>query len=200
MPGTTETLVEIESGRAVLSSSSRTTWRAPRASVALLAPADAFPLLAPALRRPYAAGFRSCSAPPGRWTSALRSWRWSRRTPERWPGMPIISVVDDRSAILARAAGRRRARPLEHRARVRGRRAARARATSARAMSDDLHDEAYWSSSASIWRSFPTGSTSFARTSRPSAPFAARTWSPRSRPDSIGSPDRAARTAFPRSA
>ena len=51
----TPTLVEIESGRAVLQLVTHDVARA-TASVALLAPADAFPLLAPALRRPYSAG------------------------------------------------------------------------------------------------------------------------------------------------
>src|SRR5690242_7614161 len=50
-----ETLVEIESGRAVLQLISHDVARA-SVSVSLLAPADAYPLLGPALRRPYAAG------------------------------------------------------------------------------------------------------------------------------------------------
>ena len=59
----TPTLVEIESGRAVLQLVTHDVARA-TASVALLAPADAFPLLAPALRRPYSAGIPLCSARP----------------------------------------------------------------------------------------------------------------------------------------
>ncbi|HEU5039821.1 MAG TPA: helix-turn-helix domain-containing protein, partial [Gemmatimonadales bacterium] len=50
VPGT-QTLVEVESGRAVLQLITHDVARA-TASVALLAPPDAYPLLAPALRRP----------------------------------------------------------------------------------------------------------------------------------------------------
>ena len=48
-------MVEIESGRAVLQLITHDVARASR-SVGLLAPPDAFPLLAPALRRPVSAG------------------------------------------------------------------------------------------------------------------------------------------------
>src|SRR5919106_287710 len=51
----TETLVEVHSGRAVLQLITHDVARASQ-SVGLLAPADAYPLLAPALRRPYSAG------------------------------------------------------------------------------------------------------------------------------------------------
>src|SRR4051812_22443838 len=50
----TPTVVEIESGRAILQLITHAVARATR-SVALLAPPDAFPLLAPALRRPVSA-------------------------------------------------------------------------------------------------------------------------------------------------
>src|SRR5882672_1870688 len=50
----TPTLVEIESGRAVLQLITHDVARA-AASVALFAPGDAYPLLAPALRRPFSA-------------------------------------------------------------------------------------------------------------------------------------------------
>ena len=75
----TPTLVEIESGRAVLQLVTHDVARA-TTSVALLAPADAFPLLAPALRRPYSAGIPLllCATAP---------------------------VVDDRTAILAARQG-----------------------------------------------------------------------------------------------
>ncbi len=99
----TPTLVEIESGRAVLQLITHDIARATR-SVSLLAPADAFPLLAPALRRPLSAGVPLvlCStaavdlgfAPVTVVTNDLR-----------WPGMPIIVVVDDLSAILASREG-----------------------------------------------------------------------------------------------
>ena len=95
----TPTLVEIESGRAVLQLITHDVARA-ATSVALLAPADAFPLLAPALRRPYAAGLPLvlCATGPVDLGFAVVEVV-SGAMP--WPGMPIISVVDDRSAILA---------------------------------------------------------------------------------------------------
>ena len=99
----TPTLVEIESGRAVLQLVTHDVARA-TASVALLAPADAFPLLAPALRRPYSAGIPLllCATAPVDLGFAVVEMVAAA---ERWPGMPIISVVDDRSAILAARQG-----------------------------------------------------------------------------------------------
>ena len=99
----TPTLVEIESGRAVLQLVTHDVARA-TASVALLAPADAFPLLAPALRRPHSAGIPLllCATGPVDLGFAVVEVVAGA---ERWPGMPIISVVDDRSAILAARQG-----------------------------------------------------------------------------------------------
>jgi sugar-specific transcriptional regulator TrmB len=99
----TPTLVEIESGRAVLQLVTHDVARA-TASVALLAPADAFPLLAPALRRPYSAGIPLllCATAPVDLGFAVVEMVAGA---ERWPGMPIICVVDDRSAILAARQG-----------------------------------------------------------------------------------------------
>jgi HTH-type transcriptional regulator, sugar sensing transcriptional regulator len=99
----TPTVVEIESGRAVLQLVTHDVARA-TASVALLAPADAFPLLAPALRRPYSAGIPLllCATAPVDLGFAVVEMVAGV---ESWPGMPIISVVDDRSAILAARQG-----------------------------------------------------------------------------------------------
>lgn len=99
----TPTLVEIESGRAILQLITHDVARAV-ASVALLAPADAFPLLAPALRRPYSAGLplMLCATTPVDLGFAVVEVVSGTRA---WPGMPIISVVDDRSAILAARQG-----------------------------------------------------------------------------------------------
>jgi sugar-specific transcriptional regulator TrmB len=99
----TPTLVEIESGRAVLQLITHDVARA-TASVALLAPPDAFPLLAPALRRPYSAGLPLvvCATGPVDLGFAVVE---VVSAPPTWPGMPIISVVDDRSAILASRQG-----------------------------------------------------------------------------------------------
>ena len=99
----TPTLVEIESGRAVLQLITHDVARA-TSSVSLLAPPDAFPLLAPALRRPYAAGLPLvlCASGPVDLGFAVVEVVGSAVP---WPGMPIISVVDERSAILASRQG-----------------------------------------------------------------------------------------------
>jgi sugar-specific transcriptional regulator TrmB len=99
----TPTLVEIESGRSVLQLLTHDIARA-TASVALLAPADAFPLLAPALRRPYSTGIPLvlCATAPVDLGFAVVE---VVSVAHSWPGTPIISVVDDRSAILAARQG-----------------------------------------------------------------------------------------------
>jgi len=98
VPGT-PTVVEIESGRAVLRLITHDVARANR-SVALLAPPDAFPLLVPALRRPVAA-----ELPVSLYSTMPVDLEFAEVevVPEghAWPGMPIIAVVDDRSAIVA---------------------------------------------------------------------------------------------------
>jgi len=92
------TVVEIDSGRAVLQLITHDVTRA-NSSVDLLLPPDAYPLLAPALRRPVSAGARVTL-----WSITPVSLEFSEvrvLAPEQsWPGMPIISVVDDRSAII----------------------------------------------------------------------------------------------------
>jgi sugar-specific transcriptional regulator TrmB len=103
VPGT-QTLVEVESGRAVLQLITRD-LAGSTASVALLAPPDAYPLLAPALRRPYSAGVRltlCATAPTELEFAAVESVTEDGRN---WPGMPIISVVDDRSGLVASRLG-----------------------------------------------------------------------------------------------
>jgi len=94
----TPTVVEIETGRAVLQLITHDVARASR-SVALAAPPDAFPLLAPALRRPVSSGL-----PVELYSTAPVDLGFHpvEIIPEghSWPGMPVISVVDDRSAIL----------------------------------------------------------------------------------------------------
>jgi sugar-specific transcriptional regulator TrmB len=99
----TPTVVEIESARAVLQLLTHDVTRA-TSSVALLAPADAFPLLAPALRRPYSAGVPLvlCATSPVDLGFAVVELVGEGH---RWPGMPIISVVDERSAIVAARQG-----------------------------------------------------------------------------------------------
>jgi HTH-type transcriptional regulator, sugar sensing transcriptional regulator len=94
----TPTVVEIESGRAVLQLITHDVARASRA-VGLLAPPDAFPLLAPALRRPVSAGL-----PVSLWSTGPVDLGFALvelvSGDHGWPGMPIIAVVDDRSAIV----------------------------------------------------------------------------------------------------
>ena len=94
----TPTVVEIESGRAVLQLITHDVARASR-SVGLLAPPDAFPLLAPALRRPVSAGL-----PVSLWSTGPVDLGFASvelvSGDHGWPGMPIIAVVDDRSAIV----------------------------------------------------------------------------------------------------
>jgi sugar-specific transcriptional regulator TrmB len=102
VPGT-PTVVEIETGRALLQLITHDVARAVR-SVALAAPPDAFPLLVPALRRPVSSGVRVelYSTSPvdlGFHTVEVIPDGYS------WPGTPIISVVDDRSAILGSRRG-----------------------------------------------------------------------------------------------
>src|SRR4051794_39745655 len=99
----TSTLVEIESGRAILQLITHDVARA-GVSVALFAPPDAFPLLAPALRRPYSAGLPLVLCATGPVDLGFAVVEVVGGTPA-WPGMPIISVVDDRAAILATRQG-----------------------------------------------------------------------------------------------
>lgn len=98
------TLVEIDSGRAVLQLITHDVARA-TTEVALLLPPDAYPLLAPALRRPFSAGLplTLCSTSPIDFGfSPVEVVPLDGRS---WPGMPVIAVVDGRSAILASREG-----------------------------------------------------------------------------------------------
>jgi HTH-type transcriptional regulator, sugar sensing transcriptional regulator len=103
VPGT-QTLVEVESGRAVLQLITRDLSRATD-SVALLAPPDAFPLLAPALRRPYSAGARLTLCATGVAELEFAPVEVVARDGTQWPGMPIIAVIDERSGVVAARQG-----------------------------------------------------------------------------------------------
>jgi sugar-specific transcriptional regulator TrmB len=96
----TETLVEVLSSRALLQLIIHDVARA-TGSVGLLAPPDAYPLLAPALRRPYSAGVPLSLAATGPVELGFVQVDVVAADGHRWPGMPVILVVDDRSAILA---------------------------------------------------------------------------------------------------
>ncbi len=100
----TQTLIEVESARAVLQLVSHEVARAAQ-SVSLLAPADAYPLLAPALRRPFAAGvsLTLCSTAPVE--LGFHPVEVVAEGDRAWPGMPIIAVIDDRSGTVASRQG-----------------------------------------------------------------------------------------------
>jgi sugar-specific transcriptional regulator TrmB len=99
----TPTVVEIESSRAMLQLITHDVARATR-SVSLLAPPDAYPLLAPALRRPVAA-----EIPVSLYSTGPVDLGFAPvgvvLDGHGWPGMPIIAVVDDRSALLGSRKG-----------------------------------------------------------------------------------------------
>ncbi len=100
----TQTLVEVESGRAVLQLLTHDIARA-TAFVRLLTPPDAYPLLAPALRRPFSAGLDLTLCATGPVDLGFASVEVVRGDGGAWPGMPIIAVVDDRSALVASRQG-----------------------------------------------------------------------------------------------
>ena len=99
----TPTVVELQSGRAVLQLITHDVARASR-SVALLAPPDAFPLLAPALRRPVSAGLPVSLGAPVAVELGFTPVEVVSED-HGWPGTPILAVVDDRSAIIGSRQG-----------------------------------------------------------------------------------------------
>jgi HTH-type transcriptional regulator, sugar sensing transcriptional regulator len=99
----TPTVVELSSGRAVLQLLTHNVARA-RQSVRLLAPADAFPLLAPALRRPVSAGHSVELFSTGRLDLEFIGVE-AIPSGHAWPGMPIIAIVDDAGALIAARQG-----------------------------------------------------------------------------------------------
>ena len=103
VPGT-QTLVEVESGRAVLQLISHGVARA-ASSVTLLVPPDAYPLLAPALRRASSTGvlLTLCSTGPAE--LGFAPVEVVADGEPGWPGMPIIAIVDDHAALVAARQG-----------------------------------------------------------------------------------------------
>lgn len=99
----TPTIIEVSTSRGALQLIQHDVARA-AASVVLVAPAEAYPLLAPALRRPLAAGVSLTLlatgpvdlgfAPVGR-----------VRDEVPWPGSPLICITDERAALLAARQG-----------------------------------------------------------------------------------------------
>ena len=96
----TPTLVEVDSGRSVLQLLSHDIARATE-SVSLLAPPDAYPLIAPALRRPFAAGVRLSLFSTGPIELGFAPVAVAETDSTAWPGTPVILVVDDRAALVA---------------------------------------------------------------------------------------------------
>jgi sugar-specific transcriptional regulator TrmB len=99
VPGT-PTLVEIDSGRSILQLLSRDVARATD-SLSLLAPPDAYPLIAPALRRPFAAGVRMALFATGPVDLGFVPVEVVTADVDGWPGMPVLLIVDDRAALVA---------------------------------------------------------------------------------------------------
>jgi sugar-specific transcriptional regulator TrmB len=99
----TPTVVEIESPKGALQLLSHDIARASQ-SVALVAPAEAYPLLNPVLRRAVAAGLTVTLCSTGPVELAFATVEVIAEPPE-WPGLPLISIVDDRSALLGARQG-----------------------------------------------------------------------------------------------
>jgi sugar-specific transcriptional regulator TrmB len=93
------TIVEIDSPRAALQLISHDVARATR-MIGLLAPAEAYPLLAPALRRPASAGVELALLALGPVELPFATVAVVSGTPG-WPGTPLVCVVDERSALVA---------------------------------------------------------------------------------------------------
>ncbi|HEX6107397.1 MAG TPA: helix-turn-helix domain-containing protein [Gemmatimonadales bacterium] len=100
----TQTLVEVESGRAILQLITHDVARATRL-VEVLAPPDAYPLLGPALRRPVAAGIPVTLCSTGPVDLGFAEVEVVPDGGMGWPGMPIIAVVDGHSAVVAARQG-----------------------------------------------------------------------------------------------
>ena len=93
------TLVEIDSPRGALQLLSHDIARASR-SVRLLAPPEAYPILAPVLRRAVAMGLDVQL-----WSTGEASLPFAEvgqaGDSDAWPGLPLVAVVDDKSAVMA---------------------------------------------------------------------------------------------------
>lgn len=96
-------LVEIASVRSVLRLLTHDIGRA-RNAVQLVAPSDAYPLLAPALRRTSTVDVMLTLCSPEPVDLAFAPVEEIAGDPS-WPGSPLIAVVDDRSAVIAARQG-----------------------------------------------------------------------------------------------
>ena len=97
------TLVEIESARGSLQLIAHDIGRA-TASVRLLAPADAYHVLTPSLRKAAGSGVTLdlCALEPVELPFATVR---PAHPGHQWPGQPLVAVVDDRSAVMAARVG-----------------------------------------------------------------------------------------------
>jgi sugar-specific transcriptional regulator TrmB len=102
VPGT-PTVVEIDSPRGAVQLLTHDIGRA-TISVDLVAPAEAYPLLAPVLRRAVNAGLTVRLASQIQVSLEFAPVQSISPT-DRWPGLPLVAVVDDRSALLASREG-----------------------------------------------------------------------------------------------
>lgn len=93
----TPTLVDIDSPRGALQIITRETARA-RTSVSLLLPADAYPILAPTLRRAVASNLATELFSTG--PVQLGFTDVAVVEAKGWPGEPLVAVIDGRSAVI----------------------------------------------------------------------------------------------------
>ena len=105
VPGTA-TLVEVETPRAALQLIGNQVARAQR-RVELLAPADAYPLLAPQLRRAAASGVELELGVVGDASLDFAPLTAVSVPDGTWPATPLIALVDDRGALIASRDGTR---------------------------------------------------------------------------------------------
>ncbi len=99
----TPRVVELTSPKGMLQLLSHEIGRAER-SVLLHAPVEAYPLLAPVLRRAASAGLSLALVSPGAVTLPFAS---VEVVPDghAWPGAPLVAVIDERSAVIASRQG-----------------------------------------------------------------------------------------------
>lgn len=97
------TLVEVSTARGALQLISHEAARS-QASLDLIVPPDAYPVLTPSLRRAAAAGVTLNLMSVGEVELAFADVRIVE-TEGRWPGQAVIMVVDEKSALLASRQG-----------------------------------------------------------------------------------------------
>jgi sugar-specific transcriptional regulator TrmB len=100
---TTPRVVELTSPKGLLQFLSHEIGRAER-TVLLLAPPEAYPLLTPVLRRAAGAGLQLALASQAPVHLPFATVQEVAHDPA-WPGLPVIAVIDDRSAVIAARRG-----------------------------------------------------------------------------------------------